>query len=317
MSRFSLEYYWSAMEGKAPSMSPSLADIGQLGYWRTKSGSIAIWEFNDKIYCKHSENGKSRNSITTDLPEIRGFGFAIPVTYEDYTYHLSHGVWPGEIPGLGHNTKNLSGFQEWSESVDEQCRSALKWLSDKGGNLSTQVEADTAANHRDMLGRLIKKGESLLKDERQPLDDQLKEIRKRWGDVLATAEDAVKTLRDALSVFLRHAKRQEEQRVAEERKRREEERRAAEDQDIALAMLSKPEIEVKPKKVSAGGQLGKKAGLRTVKKAVITDYGLALEFFRHDPVISEAVQRLCAAEARSKTRRDIPGVEYVDEEVAI
>lgn len=318
----SLAYYWASLEGRAEALPISEADTGQLGYWRTKNGAIAIWAEYDKdgqpvgdtVY--HSIDRRGQVVKTKGLPQIPGFAFALPVSFDDYMVWRTEGHWPGQIPGLGHNTGQLSSFEEWLDNVTGQCEDALRWLHSKP-SIACQTDADIAANYRDSINKLVKKGEALSKEEREPLDAQIKEIRKRWGAPIEAAGEAIRELRTAVGAFLSAEALKEEMRAAAENRRLAEERRALEDQDISLAAIAEPVEEVKPKKVGAGGQLGRKTGLREVYKPVITDYAQVLEFFKDDPVIQEAVQRLCAAEARSKTRRTIPGLEYVKSKEAI
>ncbi len=315
MSEMSLAYYWAALEGKAGALPISEADTGQLGYWRTKNGAIAIWMHYDKVgrptgdTVYHSIDRRNQTVKTKGLPQIPGFAFAIPVSFDDYTVWRTDGFWPGQIPGLGHNTGQLSSFEEWLDNIGGQCEDALRWLEAKK-TITSQVDADVAANYRDSINKLIIKGKLLQKEEQEPLDTQIKEIRKRWGAPIDTAAEAVRTLRTAVGAFLSAESIKEDLRVAEENRRLSEERRVLEDQDIAMAILEEPAEEVRPKKVSAGGQLGRRTGLRDVYKPVIADYAQVLKFFKDHPTVQEAVQKLCAAEARSKTRRAIPGLEY-------
>lgn len=316
--------YWKqALRGEAPALSPSEADVAQCGYWRTKNGSLAIvhskvFGDRDRFDVHQMKDGvHTSHSVSDKQPSVPGFAFAVPVSYEDYVHHWRHGVWPGQIAGLGHNTAGLSEFEEWKESVQSQCHDAERWLKEHSAAARTQVEADTAANYRDAIHKLVKRGEALLKAERAPVDEQLKEIRQRWGKVIDDAVLHIKRLREVVGEFLRTEQSREEKRVADERRRLAEEHKAAEDQDIALASLSSEIPSPQIRKVGAGGQLGRKTGLRTVKKAVIRDYRAALEFFANDPVIQETVDRLCQAEARMKDRREIPGVEYVENKEAI
>ena len=311
-------YYWACMKGMAPSLSPAEADIAKCGYWRTKDGAIAIWPIMDQqdgnvvkfaMGRKHNAYASWKTTEHQALPEVIGFAFAIPVTYDDFVHFCTEGVWLGQIPGLGHNTGRLSDYQEWKENVEGQIDDALRWLNKINRSTLSQTDADIAANYRDSLTRLSKKGELLLKEEKSPLEERLKETKKKWGDALAKADEVARTLREVVGVFLKAEESKEKQRIAMER-------RELEDQDIVMAALSEPEIS-RPKKVGAGGQLGRKTGLRTVRFAVITDYEQALMFFKGAPSIRSEVDRLCQAEARAPSRRAIPGVEYKEERKAV
>jgi hypothetical protein len=67
-------------------------------------------------------------------------------------------------------------------------------------------------------------------------------------------------------------------------------------------------------RVQAGGQRGRKAGLRTITKYVITDYAAALAHVKDHPDVIEAVTKVAAAQA--KAGATVPGVETQTEQVA-
>ena len=69
-----------------------------------------------------------------------------------------------------------------------------------------------------------------------------------------------------------------------------------------------------PVKVQAGGQRGRKTGLREVTKYIVTDHTKALAFFAESEDVKELVSEL--AERASKAGVAVPGVEKRIEEVA-
>ena len=69
-----------------------------------------------------------------------------------------------------------------------------------------------------------------------------------------------------------------------------------------------------PVKIQAGGQRGRKTGLREVTRYIVTDHGKALAFFAESEDVRELIAKL--AERASKAGVAVPGVETNSEEVA-
>ena len=69
-----------------------------------------------------------------------------------------------------------------------------------------------------------------------------------------------------------------------------------------------------PVKIQAGGQRGRKAGLRTVTKYIVTDYAAALAHVKDHPDVRAAVEKVAAAQA--KAGASVPGIETQTEQVA-
>jgi hypothetical protein len=102
-----------------------------------------------------------------------------------------------------------------------------------------------------------------------------------------------------------------------ERKKLEDERRAVADQDIALAMLDGPEEPLPPPpsiKVRSGGSHASQAGLKSVWKAEITDWDLAIKRYSVDNELRERVQKLADAEAAiyKSVEWQVPGIKAVE-----
>jgi hypothetical protein len=297
----------------------------ECGFWRTKNrdkswSAVAIW--------KDGEDLKILVNNTLVEPEkFAGrwnYTWTSPVTKEAYDEFRQTGLWPGEVAGIGHNTPDE--FTELKENIEDQSAQVLKWLADLK-ELTNDRDADKAANYRDSLNKLHKKADERRKEEKEPLAQQVKEIDSKYGAIVKTAKDAADTVRDALTRFMRRKEAEENARIAaerkaaeEERKRQEAERRALEDQDIALAVMTPapapiPEPEA-PKPIRVGGQLGRATGFKTRHVAEITDYRAALDHFADHPDVRNAVERLCSAEARSRTRKPVPGVTFKEEKYA-
>jgi len=300
----------------------------QCGFWRTRNrdkswSAVAIWK---------SDTGGLRILVNDklvdpdDFVQRWNFTWQNPVTKGAYDAFRETGKWPGEIdvPAIGDN-RAPDEFSELKDDIDDSVEQALKWL-EAHKDLKTDEEADTAANWRDRLNKLGKKADAQRKSEKQPLAEKVKEIDTKFNAIVKKATGAADTIRNALTSFMRRKEEAERKRLAEERKaaeeeraRQEAERKALEDTDIALAVME-PELPLLPPvqdvKIQAGGQFGRATGFRTKHVAVITDYRKALEHFADHPDVRAAVEKLCNSEARSKTRKDVPGVEFKEEKVA-
>jgi hypothetical protein len=106
-----------------------------------------------------------------------------------------------------------------------------------------------------------------------------------------------------------------------ERIAKEQAERAAKMAADPIAALTDPEPEpelpmapIEPPKVQAGGQAGRKAGLRTVVRFEIDDYAAALAHVKDHKDVIAAVEKACFAMA--KAGATVPGVNRIEERVA-
>lgn len=297
----------------------------ECGFWRTKNrdkswSAVAIWKDGEDLQIL-----VNNTLVEPDRFAQRwNFTWQNAVTKEAYDEFRKTGLWPGEVAGIGHNTPDE--FTELKENIEDQSAQVLKWLEDLK-ELTNDRDADKAANYRDSLNKLHKKADERRKSEKEPLAKQVKEIDAKYGAIVKIAKDTADTIRDALTKFMRRKEAEEKARLAAERKAAEElrakqeaERRALEDQDITLAALEPPPAPIPepeaPRPIRVGGQLGRATGFKTRHIAEITDYRAALDHFADHADVKVAVERLCNAEARSRTRKPIPGVTFKEEKYA-
>lgn len=296
--------HWRAsLAGETSSnISPSEADIASCGYWNLNGKPIAVWRVDDKFVMDNDD----RKTLHDELPTVKGFAFARPVSYEAYIHKIETGDWPGDIAPIGHNRKSeITDYDQFKDNFAEQIKSAKTWL-DKIKSITSQAECDVTANHREALNLLAKRATEVFKREREPLDEAVAECRKKWEPMLAAAKDVAAQLRTAAERYL---KEETDRRKAEAERQRKE----LEDTDIVLAVLKPPVVQ----KPSAGGQFTKKMSLRSVWSAEVVDYQKALTHFSSHPTIIEAVGKLAQAAARSKERTPIPGVKFVEDKRAV
>ena len=286
----------------------------ECGFWRTKNRDgkrypVAIWKDEDGEICI-----KVGHDIV-DPEKFTGrwnFCWQDPIMHKTYQHWMENGEWPGDIPhSIGHNAPP-DEFQMLEEDIESAASDALRWL-ESVGELERDEDADKAANWRDALKKRAKKAEALRKDEKQPHMDAAREVDQKFKPIIDRAEKSAKTLADALTRLGRRRQEEERRKAEEARRAAEEARKKAEAEN---APPPKPEPEPQPAKPQFGGQTGRKVGMRTRHVAEITDYRAALEHFADHPDVVAVVERLCNAEARSRTRKPIQGVEYKEESYA-
>jgi hypothetical protein len=291
------------------------------GYFklRDKPGSwqpVAIWERDGELICRVGADLRDAHDVWTWCAKN-------PVAKDAAKHAFEHGSWPGDVPVAGHNSGTLS----LPEEIDDAATHALAWLHKNG--IADKTAADTAANWRARLLDLSKQADKQRETEKRPHDEASKAVQAKWKPVVETATDAANRLRDALTAWMRaedararaelEAKRREaeeaarKQREATEVARREAEAKnlppPPEPEDVPL-----PFVEPEPVRVQAGGQRGRKAGLRTITKYVVTDYAAALAHVKDHPDVRAAVEKVSAQQA--KAGASVPGVETLTEQVA-
>lgn len=295
----------------------------QPGYYSMKSGRdgtklpVAIWRKNGELVCRVGNEMRDPHDVWTWCAER-------PVTKEAAKQAFQTGSWPGDVP-IGHN----SGTLTLEEEIGDTAAQAIAWLSKTP--IADKTTSDMAANWRAKLLDLSKKADKQREAEKAPHLAASREVDAKYKPWIERATDAANKLRDALTQWMRveEARQQAEARkkfeaeraAAEAERKRIEDERARQMFDDPIAALTSPEPELpivptmpEPVKVQSGGQRGRKAGLRTITRYVVTDYALALEAVKDHEAVREAVEKVAAA--RAKAGVAVPGVERVDEKVA-
>ena len=319
------EYQWwrDAVAGNPGPIS----DIPMCGYFKLRGGKnqpfqpVAIWRKDDNLVCRVADKMR-------DPMEVWLWAAKNPVTKEDAKVAFETGSFPGDIPSMGHNSGALSLPEEIADAV----QSALDWL--RKTKISDKTSADMAANFRARLLDLSKQADKQRDAEKRPHLEAGRAVDAKYKPVIDEADNAASALRDALTVWMRAEESRQSAEAEARRKSAEEEARkarvaaeAARQSAIAAmpveARGSLPEPEPEPElpmfvpepvKVQAGGQRGRKTGLREVTRYTVTDHAAALAFFAGSDAVKELVQKL--AEQASKAGATVPGVERRIEKVA-
>lgn len=310
-------WYRAALRGDA---GPIHADHPQSGYYKIKAASgrwlpVAIWLKNGEHVCRVAGDMKSAAEIWTHAAKN-------PVEKDDAKQAFATGVWPGDAPEVGHN----QGPQWIGDEVSDYAEHSLTWL--RSTKIDSKVAADEAANRRAKLLELAKTADKERDEKKRPHLEAGRKIDAEYKPVVETATAAANALRDALTAYMRaeearqRAEQEAKRKAAEEAARKQlEAAEAARREAEAKNMPPPPEPEDvpfpmfdEPVKVQAGGQRGRKAGLRTVTKYVVTDYAATLAHVKDHPDVRAAVEKVAAAQAKAGAA--VPGVTTQTEQVA-
>lgn len=299
------------------------ADAPQCGYYkmrRERGGPwlpVAIWSKDGSLVCRVSGEMVDPVAVWTFCAEN-------PVTKEDCKVAFQTGNWPGDVT-IGHNSGDLS----LAEEIQIAAENAAEFLMQPIGD---GTRKDMAANMRDLLLELAKKADAERDAEKRPHDEAAKAIQKKWKPLIDAAEDAALKLRDALTRYMREEDRRAEEerrkkfeeetaRVKAERERIEREQAEMMQRDPIAALTSPqpdlpemPILPTEPVKIQAGGQRGRKTGLRTVIRYEVTDHAAALAFFAEHDDVKTLVATL--AKRAGKAGLAVPGVTRIEDKVA-
>lgn len=233
---------------------------------------------------------------------------------------------------IGHNQPTPF---EALEARKEELLSAV----DRMPELDNQVTADKANEFLAQLRSFGKAAEAERKAEKQPLDEQTREIQSRYKALTGPVEAATKLVKDKLSAYLR---KQEQKRLEAEKRQREEAdklKREAEEAATKAAQADsnsdainlataaearhkeaarvEAEADATAKTTSqVHGNFGSATSLRTVWSAKITDYDQALATLKDNDDVRAAVEKAANQLARSPASRKMtfPGIEFVSEQ---
>jgi hypothetical protein len=315
------QYWRDALAGKDVAIH---ADKPQPGYYRMRDGKngpyvpVAIWHKDGDLVCRVANSKRDALDVWTSCASN-------PVAKEAAKHAFDTGTWPSDAPESGHNSGDVS----LAEQIKDYAAQALSWLRQSG--IMDANSKDMAANYRARLLELKKEADAARETEKKPHDLAAKAVQAKYKPMIEEADAAAEEIRSALTVFMRDeerkerearekAWREEQERVAAERARIEAERAEKLAKDPVAALTeSEPELPMAPSapepvRVQAGGQRGRKTGLRTVTKYVVTDHEAALAFFAKSEDVRELVQKL--AERAAKAGVTVPGVEKQEEKVA-
>lgn len=239
-----------------------------------------------------------------------------------------------EPAALGHNNPPQSDFEKFDAKLKEWLAAADVWAG------RAELDAELAPRARDFIDGVKKfgrKADDARKAEKEPHLAASREVDARWKSITDAAAKIAAIVEPKLLAFMKA-----EQKKADDARREAEaiaakaaaEKKAAEDAAAKAATASarieaerKAEeaaqveqtaqraAETGPVRVESATGLARSAGLKTIRKARITDIKRALLHYSADPKLREIVLQLANADIRASKGGEIniPGV-AVDEE---
>jgi hypothetical protein len=299
--------HWrNALEGR---LGPIHENDPQPGFYRTKpragerSLPVAIWRDDAGVHAL-------RDGFPVDPCAVWTWCCMHPISYDTYLVVAERGeAWPEDVqvPGLGHNGgPAIGGLGALTAGTDAAPDSAdvvrLKitvlwdaasaWLASVG-NVTTQVEADRAANYAEAFSDLEKEAEEARTSEKKPVLEQGRAIDARWKPVTSAAQECKKAMKKALEPFL----------VAEAR-------RIEEAEGGPGGYRQSP----------GAGTAGRRVALRRTRRVFVTDRNAFIAHYRRDTRLfaDDAVQKvlLRLAEADLTAGKRVKGAELVEDQAA-
>ncbi len=235
---------------------------------------------------------------------------------------------------LGHNNPPQNDFEKFEAKLKEWLAGADVWAG------RAELDADLAPRARDFIDGVKKfgrKADEARKVEKEPHLAASRDVDARWKSITDAAAKIATIVEPKLLAYMRA-----EQKKADDARREAEaiaakaaaEKRAAEDA-AAKAVTASARIEAErkadqaaqieqsaqraaetgPVRVESATGLARSAGLKTIRRARITDIKRALLHFSADPKLREIVEQLANAEIRASKGAaiSIPGID-IDEE---
>lgn len=284
------------------------------GFWKFKDRgewkAVAIWLQGEQIVAKQAAGD------VVDAHKVWMLAARNPISEAEFRHVDANGAWPGLDPAIGHN----QGPATLAEEVAQTIADLNAWLSKQPADGEVDdITENMAANKRTALTKLVKSVEAEHETRKRPILEQGRAIDAEFKPLIRQLDEATKALRTRLGRWLAAREdRQLREARAEAARKAEEARKAAEAQRQATASSEppapEPVVPIVAPKVRAGGALGPRVGLKTVKRAVIDDYAAALAYFAEHETVRAAVDKLCQHAARDG--HPAPGCKIVEERIA-
>lgn len=209
------------------------------------------------------------------------------VSKSDLEHYAEHKLWPGEI---GHNSGDLSYKDQIADLADQIGKLQIK----------DKTSCDKAANYRQQFLDLRAAIDGEREEKVRPHITAQRAINEEYKPLISLCQDHADALRSAAGIWL-----------ATEEKRRKDEfeklKAVAAEKNIELPLSEPP-------KVQAGGQRGRKVGLKTVVRYEVEDIAKVMAALADNAEL----QAEAAAIARKILRAggSVPGMKTIEERVA-
>lgn len=252
-----------------------------------------------------------------------------PVAQADAKHAFANGnTWPSDAPTIGDNAAK-AGIGP-IELLRDYMETARSWFS-KIGKIDNQKAADQAANYADEILRLKSSADAERDAKVRPHLEAQREINGQYKPTIDEATVLARQIKDASTGYLvsekrrledeARAKYEAQRRAAELERARIEAERAKQMRDDPIAALTSPEPELpiaplppEPVKVHAGGQRGRRMGLRKETVYSVADFDAVYAWAKDNPKVREAVEKVAIQAAKAGVA--VPGIKAEEVERA-
>ena len=251
-----------------------------------------------------------------------------PVDYEVYRAVAEEGKhWPEDVlvglddkaaitlspiaPTIGHNSSGVTEAEGLLEEIEALNYLSSNWLEEIG-TVSSQLDADRAANYAERFGMLETKAEALRTTAKRPILEEGRLIDAEWKPVIAKASDNKAKMKKALEPYLLS----ERERILLEQNERE----AASLADGGEG--TDPASSLSPSSISStlpprAGTHGRRIGLRTKKVVRVVDDEAFIAGFKsndrfwRDEAVRSSMLKL--AEFELAAGHQVPGAVLIEQ----
>ena len=319
------DWWRKSLAGHGPKI---IEDEPHNGFYRMRAHRNGPW-LPVAIFVKKGGQQIARVAGGVRKPEdVWTYCAGNPVSQADAKYAFEHGEWPGDAPTIGDNAEKAGVGP--LELLLDYMETARSWFS-KVGKIADQKAVDQAANYAAELARLKSNADKERDSLVRPHLEAQRDINGQYKPSIDDADKLIKDIKRSCDAYLIAEKRRleeearakyaAEQKAAEEERKRIEAERAKQMRDDPIAALTSPEPELpmappppEPVKVHAGGQRGRRMGLRKETVYSVDDFDKVYAWAKDNPKVHEAVEKVAIQAAKAGV--DVPGISKSEVEKA-
>lgn len=323
------EWWRAALAGKAPEI---VEGHPHNGFYRMRQGRDGPWlpvaiffhkETGDQVALVGAERRRE------DPERIWTWCAKSPMPQADCRHAFENGnEWPSDAPTIGDNAAKAGVGP--LELLRDYMETARTWFA-KVGKIDSKKKVDQAANYAAELARLKTEADRERDAKVRPHLEAQREINSEYKPSIDDADKLAKDIKRACDGFLiaekrrleeeARAKYEAERRAAEAERARIEAERAKQMRDDPIAAMTEPEPELpvpppppEPVKVHAGGQRGRRMGLRRETVYSVADFDAVYAWAKDNPKVREAVEKVAIQAAKAGV--PVPGIKADEVEKA-
>ena len=319
------DWWRKSLAGHGPKI---IEDEPHNGFYRMRAHRNGPW-LPVAIFVKKGGQQIARVAGGVRKPEdVWTYCAGNPVSQADAKYAFEHGEWPGDAPTIGDNAEKAGVGP--LELLLDYMETARSWFS-KVGKIADQKAVDQAANYAAELARLKSNADKERDSLVRPHLDAQRDINGQYKPPIDDADKLIKDIKRACDAFLVAEKRRLEDearakyeaklKAAEAERARIEAEREKQMRDDPIAALTSPEPEFpvaplppEPIKVQAGGQRGRRMGLRKVTEYSVADFDKVYAWAKDNPRVRDVVEKVAIQAAKAGVA--VPGIKAEEVEKA-